>query len=84
MSVFCLRTSPSADSAHSNCLEGARYHEWAGWDDPTNDLAIRWGPAVRYHAGYKWLWLNQGQKDSGAAVTTETVFDVRFADEQLD
>lgn len=64
----------------SNCLEGPRYHEWAGWDNPSDSLASRWAPVVRWHTGYKWLWLNQGQKDE-AAIITETVVDVRFADE---
>ena len=63
----------------SNCLEGPRYHEWAGWDDAGNSLAQRWAPTVKYHAGYKWLWLNQGT--DGAQVTMETVLDVKFADE---
>ena len=65
----------------SNCLEGARYHEWTGWDDPNNSLAQRWAPTVRYHARYKWLWLNQAKGDSTASVRVETVLDVRFADE---
>lgn len=67
----------------SNCLEGPRYHEWSGWDDPNDSLARRWAPAVRYHAGYKWLWLNQ-QTDGGAGsgVVVETVLEPGFADEQ--
>lgn len=51
----------------SNCLPGARYYEWPGWDAPTDDhtagtdgLSRRWGTAVKYHVGYKWLWLNRG------------------------
>lgn len=67
----------------SNCLEGPRYHEWSGWDDPKDNLARRWAPAVRYHAGYKWLWLNQ-QTNAGAesGVVVETVLEPGFADER--
>ena len=57
----------------SNCLEGPRYHEWAGWDDAGNSLAQRWAPTVKYHAGYKWLWLNQGTDGAQVAPGAETV-----------
>ena len=67
-------------SPHSNCLDGVdRYYEWPGWTEPNNDLARRWLPAVRYHVGFKWIWLNQYA--SNATLTTETLFDVKFADE---
>ncbi|KAI8998939.1 hypothetical protein BD414DRAFT_476483 [Trametes punicea] len=65
---------------HFNCLDGVdRYYDWPGWSDPEDGLAQRWLPAVRYHVGYKWLWLNQPA--SNATLTTVTVDDVKFADE---
>ncbi|TCD67648.1 hypothetical protein EIP91_012158 [Steccherinum ochraceum] len=68
---------------HFNCLDGTpRFFEWEGWSDPDNYLTQNWGPAVFYHVGVKWLWLNQGPKDV-TTVTMETVRDVVFADEQF-
>ncbi|KAI0747781.1 hypothetical protein C8Q80DRAFT_1104015 [Daedaleopsis nitida] len=65
---------------HFNCLDGvARYYEWPGWSDPDNGLAQRWLPALRFHLGYKWIWLNQPL--SNASLTVETLLDVKFADE---
>ncbi|TBU50193.1 hypothetical protein BD309DRAFT_985944 [Dichomitus squalens] len=66
---------------HFNCLHGARYYEWSKWTDPSDGLAQRWGPAVQYHAGFKWLWLNN--PSSNASLTIHTVDDVKFADELL-
>lgn len=64
----------------SNCLDGVdRYYDWPGWSDPHDGLAQRWLPAVRYHVGYKWLWLNEPA--SNATLTLETLHDVKFADE---
>ena len=57
-----------------------RYFEWAGWDDPGESLNVRWGPAVRYHAGYKWTWLNMAPDAARTRLTLETVRDVQFAD----
>jgi len=68
---------------HFNCLDGTSvYMDWSGWVDPSNSLTIRWGPAVSYHAGFKWIWLNTGQT-SNTEQTLEvfTVSDVVFADE---
>lgn len=56
-----------------------RYYDWPGWSDPHDGLAQRWLPAVRYHIGYKWLWLNEPA--SNATLTLETLHDVKFADE---
>ncbi|KAI0362796.1 hypothetical protein OH77DRAFT_1389705 [Trametes cingulata] len=65
---------------HFNCLDGVdRYYDWPGWSDPNSGLAQRWLPAVRYHVGYKWLWLNQ--PESNATLTMQTLYDVKFADE---
>ena len=64
----------------SNCLDGSpNYYDWPTWDDPTDYLARAWAPAVKYHAGFKWIWLNQPA--SNKTLTIETVFDVKFADE---
>ncbi|KAF8964140.1 hypothetical protein BDZ97DRAFT_1660946 [Flammula alnicola] len=50
---------------HFNCLHGTpRYMEWTGWSDPADYLTIRWGAAVSYHVGYKWIWLNKGQANN--------------------
>ncbi|KAJ8482166.1 hypothetical protein ONZ51_g5532 [Trametes cubensis] len=65
---------------HFNCLDGVdRYFDWPGWSDPNDGLAHRWLPAVRYHVGYKWLWLNQPA--SNATLTIQTLYDIKFADE---
>ncbi|KAI0807044.1 hypothetical protein C8Q74DRAFT_1312994 [Fomes fomentarius] len=65
---------------HFNCLDGVdRYYDWSGWSDPNNGLAQRWGPALRYHVGFKWIWLNQ--PTSNATVSVETLYDLKFADE---
>ncbi|KAJ6606655.1 hypothetical protein DFH09DRAFT_15462 [Mycena vulgaris] len=65
---------------HFNCLHGTpRYMEWAGWSDPTDPLTVRWGPAVAYHVGFKWIWLNQGKENIPNITTTSVV----FADEQF-
>ncbi|KAF9070328.1 hypothetical protein BDP27DRAFT_1172097, partial [Rhodocollybia butyracea] len=45
---------------HFNCLFGVDvYMNWEGWLDPTKSVTRRWGPAMFYHHGYKWIWLNQ-------------------------
>ncbi|KAH9830981.1 uncharacterized protein C8Q71DRAFT_316624 [Rhodofomes roseus] len=65
---------------HFNCLDGApNYYEWDGWSDPQNSLGQRWQHAVKYHAGFKWLWLN-AHKPMGT-LTIETQEKVVFADE---
>lgn len=67
----------------SNCLHGTpRYFEWSGWSDPKDSLTIRWGGAVAYHVGFKWIWLNVGeQNNSTLEMVTRT--DILFADEQF-
>lgn len=45
-------------------------------------MAKRWKPAVDYHVGFKWLWLNRGHAESPVdmQVVTDPVFaDRRFA-----
>ena len=65
----------------SNCLDGVnRYYEWPGWSDPNNGLAQRWLPALRYHVGFKWIWLNQASNNE-TKLTSEIVSDVKFGDE---
>ncbi|GBE82577.1 predicted protein [Sparassis crispa] len=67
---------------HFNCLDGtSRYYEWEGWSDPTNSLTRRWYPAVQYHVGFKWLWLNHHRSESTLRI--ETVENVIFADERF-
>ena len=66
----------------SNCLDGTpHYYEWEGWSNPEDSLTRRWKPAVDYHVGFKWLWLNHAQNDD-TKITLETVYDVTFADER--
>jgi len=68
---------------HFNCLGGTdRYYEWSGWSNQDHPLTRSWGPSVAYHAGWKWLWLNQGRTDQ-AKLTVETVHDVVFADQRF-
>ncbi|KAJ7231454.1 hypothetical protein B0H12DRAFT_1146466 [Mycena haematopus] len=65
---------------HFNCLHGtARYMDWSGWDDADNYLNHRWGSAVKYHRGFKWIWLNKGKGENTPDVVTTT--SVVFADE---
>ncbi|KAJ7734924.1 hypothetical protein DFH07DRAFT_754165 [Mycena maculata] len=60
---------------HFNCLHGTpRYMEWEGWSDPTNPLTIRWGSAITYHAGFKWIWLNKGTENPPDIITTAVIF----------
>ncbi|KAJ7498067.1 hypothetical protein B0H11DRAFT_1998532 [Mycena galericulata] len=68
---------------HFNCLHGTlRYMEWEGWADPTNPLTMRWGPAVTYHGGYQWIWLNKGTENLTDITTTPVIFaDEDFARE---
>ncbi|KAI0767910.1 hypothetical protein BC629DRAFT_1292706 [Irpex lacteus] len=79
---------------HFNCLPGPRYYEWPGWDSAEDDktagtegLALRWGSSIKYHLGYKWLWLNRGAarpgvtEERGPQVTIETLMNIKFADQ---
>ncbi|KAF9557668.1 hypothetical protein CPC08DRAFT_736666 [Agrocybe pediades] len=68
---------------HFNCLHGSPvYLEWPGWSDPSNGLTQRWGSAVSYHKGFKWIWLNKGRKyNPDHTVKVFSVPEVVFADE---
>ncbi|CAA7270160.1 unnamed protein product [Cyclocybe aegerita] len=68
---------------HFNCLHGTPiYMEWSGWSDPSNSLTARWGAAVSYHVGFKWIWLNKGRpSDPDKTIELFTVSEVVFADE---
>ncbi|KAF5391878.1 hypothetical protein D9757_001635 [Collybiopsis confluens] len=70
---------------HFNCLYGVDvYMEWDGWSNPEEYVTKRWGPAVSYHHGYKWIWLNQGvQSRTGRMVDVRTLTNVEFADLQF-
>ena len=41
---------------------------------------MRWNAAVRYHVGFKWIWLNQASNNE-TKLTSEIVSDVKFGDE---
>ena len=67
---------------HSNCLwDSDVYYNWGGWSDPENSLARRWRPAVDYHVGFKWLWLNRGA--ASTTVDIQVVVDPLFADQRF-
>ncbi|KAF9452799.1 glycosyltransferase family 8 protein [Macrolepiota fuliginosa MF-IS2] len=68
---------------HFNCLHGTDvYMNWEGWSHPDNILAQRWGAALKYHEGYKWIWLNNGGGSSMQMEATSVVFaDEHFASE---
>jgi hypothetical protein len=64
----------------SNCLHHTDvYYNWAGWSNPEESLTKRWKPAVEYHVGFKWLWLNRGSTDS--PIEMQTLIDPPFADQ---
>lgn len=55
---------------------------WPGWKNPDDFLNARWGDAMRYHNGYKWIWLNKGDgKEPHSKVEMYTNEKVVFADE---
>ncbi|KAJ3881520.1 hypothetical protein F5051DRAFT_321635 [Lentinula edodes] len=52
---------------HFNCLHGTDvYMNWEGWSNSTEAVTRRWGPALSYHHGYKWIWLNRGVKTNNS------------------
>ncbi len=68
-------------SPSSNCLDALIYYTWEDWSNPESGLAKRWGPAVNYHVGFKWLWLNRGRVES--PVEIQVVTDPLFADQRF-
>ena len=67
---------------HSNCLDDIYYH-WAGWSNPEESLTKRWKPAVDYHIGFKWLWLNRGSTTGNTTVDIQVVISPLFADQRF-
>ncbi|KAH9007513.1 hypothetical protein EDB83DRAFT_2236405 [Lactarius deliciosus] len=68
---------------HFNCLHNTDvYYNWAGWSDPEDSLTKRWKPAVDYHVGFKWLWLNRGSASS--TVDIQVFIDPLFADQRFE
>ncbi|KAF6764993.1 glycosyltransferase family 8 protein [Ephemerocybe angulata] len=70
---------------HFNCLHNTTvYMEWTGWKDPDNYLNYRWGAAMKFHNGYKWIWLNQGDRGHPAyTIEQHTRSNATFLDEDL-
>jgi hypothetical protein len=67
---------------HFNCLHNTDvYYNWEGWSDPEDSIAQRWKPAVEYHVGFKWLWLNRGA--AGTPVDIQVFVDPLFADQRF-
>ncbi|KAN0105246.1 hypothetical protein V8E52_011234 [Russula decolorans] len=67
---------------HFNCLDGVSvYYTWPDWSNPELSLVKRWKPAVDYHVGFKWLWLNRGR--AGSPVDIQVVTDPLFADQRF-
>ncbi|KIK63822.1 glycosyltransferase family 8 protein [Collybiopsis luxurians FD-317 M1] len=66
---------------HFNCLHGVNvYMDWEGWSNPKEGVTKRWGPALFYHHGYKWIWLNQGSTE---LVDIQALHNFEFADLQF-
>jgi len=66
----------------SNCInDDPIYFNSPEWSNPENGLTKRWGPAVEYHIGFKWLWLNRGHTES--PVDIQAIFDPMFADQRF-
>ncbi|PPQ74177.1 LOW QUALITY PROTEIN: hypothetical protein CVT26_006759 [Gymnopilus dilepis] len=57
----------------------ARMYTWIGPVDSTNGLNMRWGAALAYHKGFKWIWLNQGRDEYLTQLLT--VDGILFADQ---
>jgi hypothetical protein len=68
--------------ASSNCLDGPPlYYNWPDWSNMEVSLTNRWKPAVDYHVGFKWLWLNRGHTES--PVDIQVIIDPPFADQRF-
>ncbi|KAI0290463.1 hypothetical protein BC826DRAFT_913080 [Russula brevipes] len=67
---------------HFNCLDGVpQYYDWPDWSNPELSLVKRWKPAVEYHVGFKWIWLNRGRTSS--PVDIQLIADPLFADQRF-
>jgi len=66
----------------SNCIDDDPvYYNSQGWSKPDVSLTKRWGPAVQYHVGFKWLWLNRGHTE--LPIDIQVVLDPTFADQRF-
>ena len=65
----------------SNCIHDPVFYDSPEWSNPESGLAQRWGPAVKYHVGFKWLWLNRGHTES--PVDIQVIVDPLFADQRF-
>jgi len=65
----------------SNCIHDPVVYDSPEWSNPENYLTKRWGPAVEYHFGFKWLWLNRGF--SASPVDIQVAVDPMFADQRF-
>ncbi|KAH8813637.1 hypothetical protein DL96DRAFT_1472920 [Flagelloscypha sp. PMI_526] len=69
---------------HFNCLDEAeRWYEWRGWSDSNNKLGRRWGAAVLYHVGFKWIWLNRFSFDDSQPKIDIEIAEVVFEDQKF-
>ncbi|KAH8813636.1 hypothetical protein DL96DRAFT_1535839 [Flagelloscypha sp. PMI_526] len=69
---------------HFNCLDGAEHwYEWKSWSDPDNKLGRRWGAAVLYHVGFKWIWLNRFSFDESKPKIDVQIAEVVFEDQKV-
>ena len=66
---------------HFNCIDSEIFHESYVWGEKDGGLNRAWGEAVRYHVGYKFIWLNKGDGSNGE-VKMRTEVDLRFRDER--
>jgi len=66
---------------HFNCIYDPVVYDSPEWSNPENYLTKRWGPAVEYHFGFKWLWLNRGS--SASPVDIQVTVDPMFADQRF-
>lgn len=55
--------------------------DWEGWSRPDDILTQRWGAAMKYHVGFKWIWLNSGKGTMQMETTSVLFADERFANE---
>ena len=42
---------------------------------------MRWKPALEYHVGFKWIWLNRGYTES--LLDMQVIIDPPFADRRF-